>query len=90
MSDLKARNDVIERVIILAAEQAGLDAGAVTAEMRLEEDLDFDSLDKVEFTMTMEDAFDLSIPDELAEDVTTVGQAAELVIAALAGAVRVS
>lgn len=40
-------------------------------------DLNFDSLDQVEFVMALEDEFDLNIPDEQAEKIQTIGQAAD-------------
>jgi len=74
---------ILRRVIELAAAEAGCDAAEVTAEMTLQDDLDFDSLATMEFTMNIEDAFGLDIPDEQASQVKTVGQAADLVAAAL-------
>ena len=44
-----------------------------------EEDLDVDSLGVVELLMALEDNFDVKIPDEEAEKITTVGEAAEMV-----------
>jgi acyl carrier protein len=48
-------------------------------EARFEEDLDVDSLGVVELLMALEDNFDVKIPDEEAEKITTVGEAAEMV-----------
>lgn len=77
------RAAILRRVIELAAAEAGRNAAEVTAEMTLQGDLDFDSLATMEFTMNVEDAFGLEIPDEQAVQVRTVGQAADLVAAAL-------
>ena len=52
---------------------------AVTEEARFKEDLDADSLDLVEFVMALEEEFDITVPEEALEGVTTVGQAVSLV-----------
>jgi acyl carrier protein len=51
------------RVVDIACSQLGLDREAVTPESRLFEDLNFDSLDAVEFTMELEDQFDITLSD---------------------------
>lgn len=71
--------EVAQRVRRLAAGQGGVDPALVTAETRFTEDLNYDSLDRVEFVMTLEEAFDLTIPDAEAEQVRTVGEAVRLV-----------
>lgn len=72
--------DAIEtKVIELAAEQAGFDPVKVTREHSFQFDLNFDSLDKVEFMMNLEDAFGISASDEEMEPIKTVGEAADYV-----------
>ena len=51
---------------------------------RFKEDLDADSLDLVELVMGLEERFDISVPEEDLENVGTVGQAVDLVLAKLA------
>jgi acyl carrier protein len=51
----------------------------VTLEAKFGEDLDADSLDLVELVMALEEAFDIEVPEEELEGVTTVGQAYDLV-----------
>ena len=51
----------------------------VTPEAKFADDLDADSLDLVELVMALEEAFDIEVPEEELEGVTTVGQAYELV-----------
>lgn len=63
----------------LAAEQAGLDPRDITLTCHLQNDLNLDSLDQVEFAMAIEDALGITIPDESAQEVRTVGQAVEMV-----------
>ncbi len=74
------REQVIEKVCELAAEQAGMDRDEVSVEMHLYNDLQFDSLDLVEFTMTIEDEYGMSITDEQAEGVKTVGNVVEVLL----------
>jgi acyl carrier protein len=56
----------------------------VTLEAKFGEDLDADSLDLVELVMALEEAFDIEVPEEELEGVTTVGQAYDLVKGKLA------
>jgi len=64
-----------ERVAEIVAEQMGVDKSQVTRETSFVNDLGADSLDTVELVMEFEDEFDISIPDEDAEKIQTVGQA---------------
>ncbi len=63
---------VEEKVKNIIVEQLGVDTEAVTAEASFIDDLGADSLDIVELVMTMEEEFDLEIPDEDAEKIKTV------------------
>ena len=56
----------------------------VTVEAKFADDLDADSLDLVELVMGLEERFDISVPEEHLEDVATVGQAVDLVMAKVA------
>lgn len=67
--------DVFESVKDLVVEQLGVEADEVTAEASFVDDLGADSLDIVELVMAFEEEFDLEIPDEEAEKITTVGAA---------------
>lgn len=66
-----------ERVKEIIVEQLGVDAAAVTPEASFVDDLGADSLDTVELVMAFEEEFDLEIPDEEAENLTTVGRSLE-------------
>ena len=70
-----AANNVQERVIKIVAEQMGVEKSKVAPETSFVNDLGADSLDTVELVMELEDEFDISIPDEDAEKIQTVGQA---------------
>lgn len=72
-----------DRVIDIVAEQMGVDKTLVTRETSFVNDLGADSLDTVELVMEFEDEFDISIPDEDAEKIQTVGQAIDYVEAHL-------
>lgn len=65
--------NVEERVKNIIVEQLNVDAEAVTADASFVDDLGADSLDIVELVMTMEEEFDLEIPDEDAEKIKSVG-----------------
>ena len=66
------------KVIEIVSEQMGVDKSEITRETHFINDLNADSLDTVELVMEFEDEFELSIPDEEAEKIQTVGQAIEL------------
>ncbi len=64
-----------DRVIEIVCEQMGQPKDKVSEETSFINDLGADSLDTVELVMELEDEFDLSIPDEEAEKIKTVGDA---------------
>ena len=68
-----------EKVIGIVSEQLGVEKAEVTRESSFVDDLKADSLDVVELVMEFEDEFDMSIPDEDAEKIQTVGAAADYV-----------
>ena len=72
-----------ERVAEIVAEQMGVDKAQITRETSFVNDLGADSLDTVELVMEFEDEFDISVPDEDAEKIQTVGQAIDYVEAHL-------
>ena len=64
-----------ERVKKIVVEQLGVKEDEVTANASFVDDLGADSLDTVELVMEFEEEFDITIPDEEAEKIQTVGQA---------------
>lgn len=71
--------DLLEKVKAIVVDQLGADADAVKPEAAFIDDLGADSLDVVELVMAMEEAFDISIPDEAAETIKTVGDAIDFI-----------
>jgi len=72
-------DDTEAKVIEIVSEQMGKDASEITRETSFVNDLNADSLDTVELVMEFEDQFELSIPDEDAEKIQTVGQAIDYI-----------
>ena len=70
---------VEEKVKQIVTEQLGVDAGEVTPSASFVDDLGADSLDRVELVMAFEEQFDIEIPDEDAEKISTVKEAVEYI-----------
>jgi acyl carrier protein len=66
---------VEQKVREIIVEQLGVEENQVTNEAKFVDDLGADSLDTVELVMALEEAFELEIPDEDAEKITSVGDA---------------
>ena len=64
--------DKVKEIIV---DQLGVDEQQVTAEASFVDDLGADSLDTVELVMALEEEFDVDIPDDEAEKITTVKEA---------------
>lgn len=73
---MSVMEDKIKKII---AEKLSVDLGAVTDDAALVDDLGADSLDLVELIMSMEEEFDVEIPDEKAEAMRTVKDAIEYI-----------
>ena len=71
--------NVEERVKNIIVEQLNVEADQVTTDASFVDDLGADSLDIVELVMTMEEEFDLEIPDEDAEKIKSVGDVVKYV-----------
>ena len=64
---------MFEKVKEIICEQLNLDAAEVTEEASFKDDLGVDSLDLYELVMALEEEFNLEIPSEELENITTVG-----------------
>ena len=73
--NFKIMSDIATRVKKIIVDKLGVDEAEVTTEASFTNDLGADSLDTVELIMEFEKEFNISIPDEQAETITTVGQA---------------
>ena len=68
-------SEIEEKVKAIIVEKLGIDAADVTNEANFTNDLGADSLDTVELIMEFEKVFEISIPDDQAEKISTVGDA---------------
>lgn len=71
----KKMSEIAQKVKSIIVEKLGVEESEVTTEASFTNDLGADSLDTVELIMEFEKEFNISIPDEQAENITTVGQA---------------
>jgi acyl carrier protein len=72
-------SDISAKVRDIIVDKLGVDASEVTAEASFTNDLGADSLDTVELIMEFEKEFNIAIPDDQAEKISTVGQAIEYI-----------
>ena len=72
-------SSIKDRVIKIVCDQMGATPDKVTEETSFINDLGADSLDTVELVMEFEDEFEISIPDEDAEKIQTVGSAIQYI-----------
>jgi acyl carrier protein len=79
------RATVEAKMTELLVDELGLERDKITMSAKFEEDLEVDSLGVVELLMALEDTFGVSIPDEEAESIATVGQAVDVVMQKLGG-----
>jgi acyl carrier protein len=71
--------EIFEKVRGIVAEQLSVDAAEVKPDSNFQNDLGADSLDTVELVMALEEQFDIEIPDEAAEGITTVADAVKYI-----------
>lgn len=76
-------SDIAAKVQAIIVDKMGVDESEVTPEASFTNDLGADSLDTVELIMEFEKDFDISIPDDKAEAITTVGDAISYIEAEL-------
>lgn len=74
------RDELLEQLTDVAVEVLGVDRGLVVESASFKDDLDADSLDLVEFVMALEERFSISVPEDRLEGITTMGEAADLVV----------
>ena len=69
----------LEKVKEMIANQLNLNIEKVTEDSKLVADLGADSLDMIEMLMALEEQFNISVPDDKAEELKTVGQIAAFI-----------
>lgn len=65
---------VFEKLQGIISNELGVDKSEVTLEAHINDDLGADSLDAVELVMEIEEAFEINVSDEVAQEFKTVGQ----------------
>jgi acyl carrier protein len=74
------REELLKKIKAIVADKLSIGEEQITEEASFIDDLGADSLDTVELVMALEDEFDMDIPDEEAEKLTTVGKAMDYVL----------
>jgi acyl carrier protein len=72
---------ILEKVQKIVSEQLSVELEKVVPEASFNNDLGADSLDTVELVMALEEEFDIEIPDEAAESISTVQAAVDYIVA---------
>ena len=71
--------EIQAKIVQIISEQLGKDESDISMSSNFIEDLDADSLDTVELVMALEEEFEMDIPDEAAEKITTVQSAVDFI-----------
>lgn len=80
-------SDTLEQQVrAVVADQLGVDLSEVKSDASILDDLGADSLDVVEMVMTLEEAFDIEVPDDAVEEMKTVSDVERYVARAVAEA----
>tara|TARA_B100000902_G_C26866786_1_gene695749 strand:+ start:161 stop:394 length:234 start_codon:yes stop_codon:yes gene_type:complete len=72
-------DNTLDKVKEIVVDKLGSESSKVTLEAKFIDDLGADSLDTVELIMQFEEEFEIEIPDEDAEKITSVGQAVDYI-----------
>lgn len=75
------RSEILSKVADIAADVLGVDASEITEQTTFD-DLDADSLDRLQLVTAMEDEFDIEIPDDKLEAISSVADAVDAIDAA--------
>ncbi|HEY4378269.1 MAG TPA: acyl carrier protein [Acidimicrobiales bacterium] len=82
------RTEILDATYDACVELLKADRASLSEATSFADDLDADSLDLVEVVMTLEDRFDLKIPEDDLDGVKTIGEAADVVLARMANPVQ--
>jgi len=77
------KEELLKKIKAIVSDKLSISEDQITEDASFIDDLGADSLDTVELVMALEDEFDMDIPDEEAEKLTTVGKAMDYVLASL-------
>lgn len=77
---MSTKNEIFEKVRSVVAEKLNLEEETIAPESAILEDLGADSLDVVDLVMALEEEFDIQVPDEDMENLTTVGDIVNYVV----------
>ncbi len=72
-------DNTLDKVKEIVVDKLGVESSKITLEAKFIDDLGADSLDTVELIMQFEEEFEIEIPDEDAEKITSVGQAVDYI-----------
>ena len=75
-----SKDEILAKVKSVVAEKLNVGDDQITGDAKFVEDLGADSLDQVELIMSLEDEFELKIPEEEAEKLNTVGSAVDYIV----------
>lgn len=70
---------VFEKIKVILSQQLDVEEDQITMETNIEDDLGADSLDMVDLLMSIEDEFDIEVPDEDIENIKTVGDVVQYI-----------
>lgn len=76
---IPATDTVSQQVIELASNQADIPKEEISLDSQFAADLGFDSLDQMEFVMSIEDKFNITVPDEEVEKIITIRDAVQAI-----------
>ena len=77
--ELEKKDRIFEDVLKLLVEELGISPTDITPDLKIMEDLAFDSLQIYQLVIDLEEAYDIRMPDEVLDTVITVGDVVDLV-----------